>query len=940
MKKMILCTFMIFLMSFSLLAQSGVGKLAGKIVDANTKEPLVGANVVILGTELGAAADINGNYFVLNITPGTYDVRVSYVGYAQRIFKDVRVVANITYQLDVELTTDFSLPEIVVQSKKFFEEKSTNTTKVIDAETINRIPVKGVENLASLNAGVVISDGSGGASGNATINVRGGRGGEVLYIVDGVPQNDIYTGVNYSQVSNSAVEQISFQIGGYEAKYGQAQSGIVNVTTKSGSANYTIFGDVLSSSFTDDYGYNLYTLNFGGPFIPGDSKHTFFVSGERGWFADGNPKRLKVEFKSIDKKYDNLPYNDASVDRYTIRTTHNLGEFALRLGANINNRFFRSYTHTYAKWNAHHNPRVERTNQSYSAKISHNFSSNSFWNLNLGFKNYKNVQGDGLWFDDLYAYGDSARIAQVDGATISAPGGIVQADANGMFFLRGRVSNLYTKTDNTTLSGDFDFTSQQDKHLLEFGGGLSYNLVRYYAVGPRGLSSRALSGLPDEEKFKRLRPTAIGFDVTGQKKTDKNDKDFGPRNPVFGYLYLQDRFELSDMVLNIGLRFDYFDTKADILKDPKLPYGGGSDPNAYDAGDFVTKEVETYFSPRIGLGFPVTQTTVFHAQFGRFIQAPSLDQLYTTVYDLDFLITDNNWSLNTGHVSSEVTTQYEIGFRQILGNVAALNITAFYKNTRGLINTSTVFFQRSEGGEVLRYITPTNTDFGTIKGLAMSLDLARMGYFSMSLDYTYSLAEGTGSSTSSSFIAAFRNVNGEIPKVIAPLDFDQRHTGVVNVDFFIPKGDMGWLEMVSANVLVRFNSGRPYTPLLMQNLLAGSSNWGDTKGYVNSAYGPGNFRVDLKVEKTIDVGSLSLTPYLWIENLFDGDNPVSVYRSTGDPYTTGWLSTAEGLKFTNDQSNPESFKQDYISLERNPANFGIPRLIKLGFKVNFTTKSN
>jgi hypothetical protein len=490
--------------------------------------------------------------------------------------------------------------------------------------------------------------------------------------------------------------------------------------------------------------------------------------------------------------------------------------------------------------------------------------------------------------------------------------------------------------------------------LLEIGGGLNYNTLRYFFIGPIGLASDNLANLPDAIRYSRLQPTSYGYDVTGKNEVDGDQftdyqgesiqTGFEPKNPILAYGYIQDRFELSDIVLNLGLRFDYFDSKTDVIKDPTFPYGFG-DPEAYDAEDFTVKKAEFYISPRIGLGFPITATTVFHAQYGKFIQQPRLDQLYSTTYDLNFLVTDDNWSLNTGQVESEITTQYEVGFRQVLGDVAALNMTAFYKNTEGLINTSTVFYQRSDGGQLLRYITPTNTDFGTIKGLAVSLDVSRISYFSMSLNYTYAIAEGTGSSTSSSFTAAFRNINGEIPKVIAPLDFDQRHTGTINLDFFIPKGDLGFLEMTGANVLVSFASGRPYTPLESQNLLAGTTNYGDTRGYVNSAYGPGNFRVDLKLEKSFSVGNMLLTPYLWVENLFDADNPVNVYNSTGSPYTTGWLSSQEAKNIAAGRVSPSNpngdkdFMADYTSLERTPYNFGIPRLIKLGFKVNFSNLS-
>ena len=114
---------------------------------------------------------------------------------------------------------------------------------------------------------------------------------EVLYIVDGVPQNNVFTGANRSQVSDNSIEQVSFQVGGYEAKYGQAQSGIVNITTKSGSPVYNLFADVVTSQYLDDFGSDLYTFNLSGPIIPGDQNNTIFLSAERGWFLDAETQR-------------------------------------------------------------------------------------------------------------------------------------------------------------------------------------------------------------------------------------------------------------------------------------------------------------------------------------------------------------------------------------------------------------------------------------------------------------------------------------------------------------------------------------------------------------------------------------------------------------------------------------------------------------------------
>src|SRR5690606_28028357 len=146
-----------------------------------------------------------------------------------------------------------------------------------------------------------------------------------------------------------------------------------------------------------------------------------------------------------------------------------------------------------------------------------------------------------------------------------------------------------------------------------------------------------------------------------------------------------------------------------------------------------------------------------------------------------------------------------------------------------------------------------NSDFGTTKGIAVSFDISRLNYFGVSANYTYQIAEGTGSSTSSSQTAVFRNQDNLPPKVIAPLSFDQRHTAVINVDFYVPEGELGWFEMLNANLLFSFSSGRPYTPVSRWNLLGDNSLVAENVGYVNSAFAPGSFRIDLKLEKTFAI---------------------------------------------------------------------------------------
>ncbi len=140
--------------------------------------------------------------------------------------------------------------------------------------------------------------------------------------------------------------------------------------------------------------------------------------------------------------------------------------------------------------------------------------------------------------------------------------------------------------------------------------------------------------------------------------------------------------------------------------------------------------------------------------------------------------------------------------------------------------------------------------------------------------------------------------------------------------------------MLGADFIISAASGRPYTPYEWVNLADGD--YGKETGYINSKSGPNTFRVDFKIEKSFQVGkSILITPYVWIENLFDNVNEINVWQSTGSGYTTAFLATEHGKK--NSLQNGSDWTNDYMSKEKHPGNFSIPRLIKLGLKVNFTS---
>ena len=243
------------LISFPYLLFSGTtGKISGIVIDESTGEPLIGCNVWIEGTDLGAASDWEGNYYILNVPPGNYTMRASMIGYSA-----VRMT-NIEVSIDLTTSADFSLPTkaiegeevVVVAERALITKDLTATTAIVNSADMEALPITEISDVLELQAGFV--DG----------HLRGGRSGEVAYWIDGVPVTDVYDGNAVVDVNKNAVEEMQVISGAFNAEYGQAMSGIVNIVTKDGSndlhGGMTFYGgDFLSSH--DDVFLNINKYN-------------------------------------------------------------------------------------------------------------------------------------------------------------------------------------------------------------------------------------------------------------------------------------------------------------------------------------------------------------------------------------------------------------------------------------------------------------------------------------------------------------------------------------------------------------------------------------------------------------------------------------------------------------------------------------------------------
>jgi len=273
------------------------GKIAGTVTDASTGKPLPFVNVIVQGTNLGAATDENGDFFVIGIPAGSWIIRGSMIGYADYVETDVPISADLTTNLDFELTPEaIQVGEVVVVAEReLIQRDVTATTRITSKEDMEAMPVNTFQQVLANNTST---------SGNIMNNmhVRGGRAGEAVLLVDGmVVQEPLLRQTNLN-VGTEALAEMQLISGGFNAEYGQAQSGVIVVTTRSGSPDFYSgkfrfsTDNIGDTGFTDSYqNRDFLEMSFGGPEpitskllpqlgvnIPGEL--TFFVQGDALFF--------------------------------------------------------------------------------------------------------------------------------------------------------------------------------------------------------------------------------------------------------------------------------------------------------------------------------------------------------------------------------------------------------------------------------------------------------------------------------------------------------------------------------------------------------------------------------------------------------------------------------------------------------------------------------
>ena len=380
------------------------------------------------------------------------------------------------------------------------------------------------------------------------------------------------------------------------------------------------------------------------------------------------------------------------------------------------------------------------------------------------------------------------------------------------------------------------------------------------------------------------------------------------------------------------------------------------DPNAVGenltAAAFKQYKPQVNVMPRVAFSFPISDQAVFFAHYDILTQRPTSNNRLDPINYL-YLTTqanNSNFGINNPALKPTRTVDYELGFQQVLTKSSSLKISAFYRDLRDMISAKSL-----TEAYPTTYVTYSNFDFGTVKGISLTYDLRRTGNVTLRVSYTLQFANATGSNADSGINLA--NSGEPQLRVISPTDQDQRHVLLATLDYRYGdgadyNGPIIGGKKIFANAGVNFTanlgSGTPYSKQLLatatQNITGGGSP--QLNGTINGSRLPWQFRLDMSVDKSFKVKinggksdkkgkTLDMNVYLLVNNLLNSQNILSVYRFTGNPTDDGYLAAAQFQPQIRAEVDPTSYRQLYSLKVNDPRNYGIARTVQLGLKVNF-----
>jgi hypothetical protein len=831
---------------------------------------------------------------------------------------------------------------------------------ITSGAVINELPVDDTRNVINLQPGVVESNSFLGVS------IRGGRPSEAVVYLDGVPVRRLRYGAADLNVATNALEEASVTTGALGAEYGDAQSGVISLVTRSGGPQFQgtllyetdeVFGDAIRT------GFNRFEATLSGPIV---GNLTFFLGGTltgnksdpgmagMGWenvptyvlggydttvtIAAGASDSVAVAIpdfvqyggqcdpnanRGIECQGRRLPYTWGTNWRANAKLTYTYGagsRFALsgvwdgdQRRSWADNQIFnptsysgeRNRSQVYILNWVQQVFRTSETELSFDLNLSYQADRESYSILDSSWEIEHRDPTLGIELSDMKFLVDFDHFSDDDPTDPRTVNKLeTQADWDQL------VDNVRSgKGTRVPYDGRGDLNVRQPLRMNPFGM-TSFFPTEGYSTGPRlNQEHRGLGRLNVDWQFDRYNRLKFGAEgQVGRLRTANTALTFPgtnvySENPVRWAAYIQDRLDLGDVVLEMGLRWDYFDTRAIFpvtvrsfdhpAYDPDVPIeeltcrGDECDPNEH-----IWRESEPHsaLSPRLRVSFPVTDRTNFRLSYAHQVQSPAGWNVF--------------WNKNEagrfggGEVSFGRSILFEFGIRHAFTRDLVVDVAAYNKEKVSDL-ASRVFPVWDPTLQITAYPEAlTNADFGNVRGFEVQVIYRAGNWFNGQAAYSFQSAKGTGSDPYSQWYAAeFDQVTGEIklpPQATLRTDDDRGHNIAGSLAFNWPDDFQRgtWYGAILRNggmfLRFRFSSGLPYTKL--HNIGSLAWTFGGTGGFdreravddeINGSSLPWQSVIDLRLTKGIRLGPADMTLYADFRNLFNVRNVIGVFAETG-----------------------------------------------------------
>jgi hypothetical protein len=918
MRKLLLISILaLHIFSTNIFAQ--VGKISGVVKDASTNEVLIGANVLIEGTTMGAATNVDGYYAITNVSPGTYNLKVSMVGYTPQIIKDVRVNIDLTTETNVNLSSStFETDEVVVVATQTIVKQDVSSSVInLNIKEIENLPVASVSSVIGLQAGV------------QGLTIRGGASDQTAFVVNGITLRDARDNTPYTGISLTSVGDLQIQTGGFNAEYGDIRSGLINVVTKEGKRdkyNFSFIGryrpagrkhagdafnspnsywirpyidDAVAWTGTNNGNWDTYTQSQYQEFKGGWNAVSQQLLSNDDPTDDLTPEAAQRVFLWQHRKVMDIQDADFDVDM----NLNGPVPYAQQLG---NLRFAFSYRRAQTMYLV---PLSTDAYRDYNMQLK--FTADLTEGIKLSVEGLSGAQtgtassragGPGLFQSVAgvanqldFRSGLSYLDAEIYSYDYWAPSRI-NTNMIGFKLTHVLTPQTFYEVVGSRVASDYSTNPgrSRDTETQYYFGGVGYDEgpFGYYSGTAGGIGSSMNMGLgwSNSRDTSKLATYSIKVDYVSQVdkynyvktgvefiSTD-NNVNYGLSEPSLPTsnsrsvwhtypkklaLYVQDKLEFEGMIANIGVRVDYSDPGGEwYVFDPYNKALSGQ--YASDIDNLLAKEkVEKQFniSPRMGIAFPISVNSKLYFNYGHFRSIPTPEDLFLLRQSQAF---NNITRIADPSNPLPLTVAYELGYEQNLFDQFLFSLKGYYKDVK---EQSRLVTYISRDGSV-NYTTPEPISYADIRGFEIDIRKNRGEWVTGFVNYTYMVS----SSGFFGYLSAYENPiaqqtyeNANKSNIEQSKPIPQPYARA-NIDIFTPLdwgpdlGGVKVLDQLRLSILAAWSSGRYIT----------WTGGGSTKpGFLNNMQWNDIFNVDIRLSKAIDFGPVELEFFVDVYNIFN-----------------------------------------------------------------------